>query len=116
MKPVSSADEQVPFALALRVDLRLVPPDRGGVKTPVSSGYRPLCRFTKDDGETVTIGMCQLELVDTDQLQPGGRATGLLKIAEGVAEIAEAIARVGSEIVLLEGNKAIGSARVTAIV
>jgi translation elongation factor EF-Tu-like GTPase len=107
--------ERVPFALTLEVDLHLLSPEQGGVKTPVSSGYRPLCQFAIDDGKTQTVGMCQLELVDAEQVHPGGSARGLLRFAEGVAEIVKVIAHVGSDVALVEGARVIGSARVTAI-
>jgi hypothetical protein len=41
--------------------------------------------------------MCQLDLIATDELEPGGTATGLLRYAREVAEITKMVARVGSE-------------------
>jgi hypothetical protein len=106
---------QVPFAITLTVDLKLLPLDQGGVATPVSSGYRPICTFKPRDADPITVGMCQLELVDVGQLAPGGSARGMLRFAPGVAEIVRDVAEIGSDLDLGEGRAVVGSARVLAI-
>jgi hypothetical protein len=105
----------VPFTLKLTVDIELFGPERGGRTLPVSSGYRPLCIFTRADGTLTTLGLCQLELLSATQLQPGAMATAVLGFAPGVAEIAKELIAIGSAITLAEGNKPVGSARVVKV-
>ena len=105
----------VPYGVSLSVDIRLLPTEDGGVDRPVSSGYRPLCEFTKPDGEVITVGMCQLELPEGEYLVPGGTAKGLLRFAPGVEDLVRALAVVSPRINLAEGRHVIGSATVNSI-
>ena len=106
---------QVPFAVTLSVELRLLAPDEGGRSAPVFSGLRPLCQFTKPGEEVVTVGMCQLELVDVDEMKPGESARGLLRFAPGVEDLVRKLAEVSPEVGLAEGRRIIGTARITAV-
>ena len=85
---------QVPFAITLTVDVKLLPADQGGVATPVSSGYRPICTFKRPDADPITVGVCQLELIGVDEVAPGGSARGMLRFAPGVAEIVKGVAEI----------------------
>jgi translation elongation factor EF-Tu-like GTPase len=106
---------QVPFAATLRVELRLLGADEGGRTRPVSSGYRPLCQFTRPEGEVATVGMCQLELIDVAELKPGESAQGLLRFAPGLEDLVRELAQTSAEVALAEGRRIVGRARVTAI-
>lgn len=105
----------VPFRLALRVELHLLSADEGGRATPVSSGYRPLCQFTRPDNTVETVGMCQLELIDVTQVKPGESARGLLKFAPGLEDMVRDLAEVSPDVALAEGTQVVGSAHVTAV-
>lgn len=105
----------VPFRLALRVELHLISANDGGRATPVSSGYRPLCQFTRPDKTVETVGMCQLELVEVAQVNPGESARGLLKFAPGLEDMVRDLAEVSPDVALAEGGRVVGTAHVTAV-
>lgn len=79
------------------------------------SGYRPICRFMAAPGEEIHVGMCQVELVDVDQVHPGESVKALLRFAPGGDAMVRDLVGVSAEVVLLEGERVIGHARVTAI-
>jgi translation elongation factor EF-Tu-like GTPase len=108
-------NNDVPFRLALRVELHLLSTDEGGRTTPVSSGYRPLCQFTRPDKTVVTVGMCQLELVEVEEVKPGESARGLLKFAPGLEDMVRDLAEVSPDVALTEGARVVGTAHVTAV-
>jgi hypothetical protein len=106
---------RVPYGLILRVDLHLFRRDEGGLRLPISSGYRPLCILAGQGKQDVTVGMCQVEVSDGGEISPGQTAPAVLGFAPGVAENVRELVRVGSEIKLVEGDTAIGTAKVEAV-
>jgi hypothetical protein len=108
-------DTSPPYSISLSVEIYLLPTAEGGVSSPVASGYRPLCQFTKPDGEVVTVGMCQLELAELEYLSPGGAANGFLHFAPGLEDLVRELATVSPVINLAEGRHVIGSATVKSI-
>jgi translation elongation factor EF-Tu-like GTPase len=106
---------EVPYGVSLDIDFQLLPPSEGGRSTPVKSGYRPLCRFTAPDGQTTTVGMCQLELGAADHVMPGDRGAGSLVFVEDVAALVRSLASAGTQLDLAEGNRVVGHATVRGV-
>jgi hypothetical protein len=81
----------------------------------VSTGYRPICRFTAPDGSIQLVGMCELEVVAGGELAPGQTGACMLRFAPGVDALVRTVARLGSELQMLEGNNVVGNARVLSV-
>ena len=108
----TSVNGAISFGITLVVDLHMLGRAEGGRATPVTSGYRPLCRFTSPDREATVVGMCQLELVDVSEVEPGQSGRGLLRFAPAVSQTVRELAEGSSEILLEEGTHVVGSAHV----
>ncbi len=100
------------FAVSLKVRLRLVPPEDGGRKTPIRSGYRPLS-LVKDRDRTITIGLSELML--SDELQPGSSGVGTLMFHRDVSDMVMSLLGPGSQFSLAEGNHIVASAEVLEV-
>jgi hypothetical protein len=105
---------QVPFGLLVSAELSLLPAAAGGLKSPITSGYRPICRFSKVDGGMQLVGMCQLEVVDRGSVEPGQSAMIVLRFAPSVTQLVKTLAIIGADVTLQDGTTAIGKARITA--
>jgi len=74
------------ISLSLTVEITFLE-NTGRRGAPVSSGYRPICKFRHRDGTEVLVGMCQLELIGIDQLERGRSAPALLRFGPGLDEL-----------------------------
>jgi hypothetical protein len=99
-----------PFALRLRVEIRLASTDEGGRKGPIADGYRPLCVIEDAKLGRTVIGMCELELAR--ELSPGDVGEGVLGFAAVVADLVKSVLSTGSIFTLAEGNHDVATATV----
>lgn len=107
--------ESVAFSLSLAIDLRLFDRTEGGRATPVTTGYRPLCRFTSQAFGVRIVGMCELELIGAAQVKPGESAGGVLRFSPDVEVLTRELAQETPDFELAEVDHIVGSAHVTAI-
>ena len=102
------------FGWILEVDLELVAPESGGRTGPIRTGARPLWRPVESKRLE---GLCEVELVGTEELLPGQSGEALLKFAPEVGPSLKA-ARIehGRTLVLMDGPKyELGRATVKAV-
>lgn len=84
----------------------------GGRRSPITSGYRPLCVL--DDANTkVTIGLCELEAATA--IHPGTHGRATLVFDERVAADVARLAREGTAFEISEGTRVVATGRVLAI-
>lgn len=89
------------------VDVVMSATSEGGRMTPIRSGFRPLCYF--GGAETQPIGLCELELVGVEQLEPGNSARAILKFDAMHRDLLKDLATPGVLIGLGDGPKIVGS-------
>jgi translation elongation factor EF-Tu-like GTPase len=99
--------------VALLIHIRLLTPEEGGLAQPVQNGYRPLCIVPVRGDDVVVIGLCELEL--TDELSPGGSGEGRLLFSTAVSEQVRLLVSAGSQFMLAEGTRPIGTAEVRSV-
>jgi hypothetical protein len=71
--------------------------------------------FQGKDGTITTVGMCQIELIGAEELEPGSSGAAHLRLADGVDHIVKTLAEVGTEFAIAEGTHVVGGAKVTGI-
>jgi hypothetical protein len=71
--------------------------------------------FEEKDGTITTVGMCQVELIGVEELEPGGSSPVHLRFADGVDHIVRGLVEVGTEFAFAEGTHVVGGAKVTGI-
>ena len=106
--------EPLGLALVLRLELELAPTDRGGLRRPLTDGYRASLSFgrrRRDIEPIVHDAIVVLE--DQDALTPGARA-----IARAWVVLPDELPRSleeGSVVTLLEGDRIVGRAEVLGL-
>jgi hypothetical protein len=101
-----------PTGAYIEVDLDLLPPEQGGRKSPIASGYRCNCWIGKfEDGER-SYNDATFFLLEMDRLEPGSRARARVQphLPDEWSEVVE-----GSRFELCEGPRVIGIATVLQV-
>jgi len=94
----------------IRVPVRvsMLPTSEGGRRSPVRSGFRPLCHFGSASAQPV--GLCELELTGREQLEPGGSAEGVLQFDVVHRDLLRELVKPGVSIMLGDGPRIVGRA------
>lgn len=100
------------FAAFIEAEVRLLPPDRGGRRSPIATGYRCNCWVGHTSGGHRVYNDATIHLVDGDQLAPG--ATARARVEPHFPDDWSHLA-VGSSFELCEGPRVIGVATVTGL-
>lgn len=96
----------------IAADVRLLPADQGGRRSPIRSGYRCNCWIGHQDADGRAYNDATIHLVDSDLLAPGHAAAARIQPhdPDSWTQIS-----VGSTIELCEGPRTIGIATVTEL-
>ena len=94
--------------VVIPVEVNLMTSADGGRATSVKSGFRPLCYF--DELTSQPVGLCELELLGVERLEPGGSSHALLKFDAVHRGLLRNLAKPGASIALGEGPRIVGRA------
>lgn len=105
---------RLPNSLVLRLELALVPADRGGRRRPVVDGYRASMSFgrRRRDAEPV-VHDAVIVLEDRDAVAPGGRAIARAWVL--TPDELPGFVDEGTVFTLLEGDRIVARAKVLAL-
>lgn len=102
----------LPLAAFIETEIDLLPPERGGRRSPISSGYRCNCWIGNGERSERTYNDATFYLLDSEQLNPGerGRARTRPHFPDDWSGLV-----VGSTFDLCEGRRVVGVATVTCL-
>ena len=108
----SEAMSPFPLAAYIEAEVELLPPERGGRRSPIWSGYRCNCWIGSTEGGERTYNDATFFLVDGERLEPGarGRARVQPHFPDEWSELIQ-----GSTFELCEGRRIVGVATITGL-